>query len=92
MSGETRYRIRLTIPPISVKSGVSGIDELSIQVINCPDKKAFHLSLFLSKTIHLLTIEIMVGIQEVKTELATLKRLGPGLVAVFVGGTVGMCN
>jgi NADP-dependent 3-hydroxy acid dehydrogenase YdfG len=32
----------------------------------------------------------MVRIQEVKTELSTLKRLGPGLVAVFVGGTSGI--
>lgn len=32
----------------------------------------------------------MVGIQEVRSELASLKRLGPGLVAVFVGGTNGI--
>jgi short-subunit dehydrogenase len=32
----------------------------------------------------------MVGIQEVRAELTTLKRLGPGLVGVFVGGTSGI--
>jgi NAD(P)-dependent dehydrogenase (short-subunit alcohol dehydrogenase family) len=32
----------------------------------------------------------MVSIQEVRSELSTLKRLGPGLVAVFVGGTSGI--
>jgi NADP-dependent 3-hydroxy acid dehydrogenase YdfG len=32
----------------------------------------------------------MVGIQEVRSELTKLKRLGPGLVGVFVGGTSGI--
>jgi hypothetical protein len=40
--------------------------------------------------IYPITLSIMVGIQEVRSELASLKRLGPGLVAVFVGGTNGI--
>jgi len=32
----------------------------------------------------------MVSIHEIRAELQTIKRLGPGLVAVFVGGTSGI--
>jgi NADP-dependent 3-hydroxy acid dehydrogenase YdfG len=32
----------------------------------------------------------MVGLKEIQSELSTLKRLGPGLVGVFVGGTSGI--